>query len=173
MRYNTHPSQTRFRHLSLIVRTFVLALISVVVLSGGVLAHPPADTTVTYDQHTGNLMVTITHQVDDPTTHYVKQVTVKQGDAVLVNTSYTSQPDRSSFTYQYNLPQLRGSSGDILVDAQCSQFGSRSATLTLTAVSDAAAPAISVPVTPAPSKSPVGEYAAFAALGFVALKILR
>ena len=80
-----------------------MALVSLAVLSGGALAHPPADATMTYDQNTGDLVVTITHQVDDPTTHYVKQVTVKQGDTVLIDKSYTSQPDRSSFTYRYNL----------------------------------------------------------------------
>jgi hypothetical protein len=169
----THSSLTWFGHLSLIVRLLVLALVSLVLLSGGALAHPPAEAVVTYDDATGDLVVAITHQVDDPTTHYVKQVTVKQGDAVLIDKSYTSQPDWSSFTYRYNLPQLKGSSGDIRVDAQCSQFGSRSGTLTLRANPGAAAPGSAVPAATAPAKSPVWACTAIVAVGLVAARILR
>jgi hypothetical protein len=169
----THSSLKRFGHRSLLVRVFVLALISLVVLSGGALAHPPAEAVVIYDDTTGYLVVAITHQVDDPTMHYVKQVTVKQGDTVLIDKSYTSQPDRSSFTYRYNLPQLKGSSGDIRMDAQCSQSGSRSGTLTLRATPDAAAPGSAVPAATAAAKSPVLACAALVAVGFVAARILR
>jgi len=173
MQTNPHPSPMRFRHLSLIARILVLAVVSLAVLSGGALAHPPADAVVTYDDTTGDLMVTITHQVDDPATHYVKQVTVKQGDTVLIDKSYTGQPDRSSFTYRYNLPQLKGSSGDIRVDTQCSQSGSRSGTLTLRAAPAAAAPGSAVPAATAAAKSPVWACAALMAVGFVAARIGR
>lgn len=168
-----HPSQMRFRHLSFLVRTLVLALVSVVVLSGFALAHPPSDAAMTYDQGTGDLIITISHQVDDPTTHYVKQVIVKQGDTVLIDKTYTSQPDRLSFTYRYNLPQLKGSSGDILVETKCSQFGSRAGTLTLRASPVATTPGSTFPGAPAPTKSPVWECAAFVAVGFAATRILR
>lgn len=57
----THSSLTRFWHLSFIVRVFVLALVSLAVLSGGALAHPPAEAVVTYDDTTGDLVVAITH----------------------------------------------------------------------------------------------------------------
>ncbi len=173
MRSRTHSSPVRFRHLSFIVRTLVLVLISLVVLSGGALAHPPADVVVTYDDTTGDLVVVISHQVDDPATHYVKQVTVKQDDSVLIAKSYTSQPDRSSFTYRYNLPQLKGSSGEIRVDAQCSQFGSRSGSLTLRSAPASVAPGSAVPAAPAPTKSPVGIFVVLVAVGFVATRILR
>lgn len=172
MHDRSHSSPVRFRHLSLIVRALVLALVSLAVLSGGALAHPPSDTTMTYDQNTGDLIVTIPHPVDDPTTHYVKQVTVKQGDTVLIDKSYTSQPDRSSFTYRYNLPQLKASSGEIRMDAQCNQFGSRSGTLTLSA-NPAPTTTSASPAAPAPTKSPVGVFVALVAIGLVARKILK
>jgi len=173
MRSRTHSSSVQFLHLSLIVRALVMALVSLAVLSGGALAHPPADATMTYDQNTGDLVVTITHQVDDPTTHYVKQVTVKQGDTVLIDKSYTSQPDRSSFTYRYNLPQLKGSSGEIRMDAQCVQFGSRSGTLALSANPAPVTTASASSAAPVPTKSPVGVFVALVAVGFVARRILR
>ncbi|MDP3565336.1 MAG: hypothetical protein Q8R70_12695, partial [Methanoregula sp.] len=115
----------------------------------------------------------ITHQVDDPTTHYVKQVMVKQGDTVLIDKSYTSQPDRSSFTYRYNLPQLKGSSGDVRVDTPCNLFGSRSGTLTLGATPGAAVPGSAVPAATTPAKSPVWACLALVAVGLVAARILR
>ena len=170
MQYSIHSSQTRFRHLSLIVRSFVLALISLVVLSGGALAHPPAEAAVTYDDITGDLVITITHQVDDPATHYVKQVTMRQGDAALIDKSYTSQPDKSSFTYRYNLPQLKGSSGEITADARCSRSGSRSGTLILSGTPAPVAPAGAAP---GPAKSPACAFAALLAAGLVAKRILR
>ena len=173
MQDRSHSSPVQFRHLSLIARALVLALVSLAVLSGGALAHPPADAVMTYDQNSGDLIVTITHQVDDPTTHYVKQVTVKQGDTVLIDKSYTSQPDRSSFTYRYNLPQLKGSSGEIRMDAQCVQFGSRSGTLTLSANPAPGTMASASPAAPSPTKSPVGLFVALVAVGLVARQILR
>ena len=172
MQDRSHSYPVRFRYLSLIVRILVLALVSLAVLSGGALAHPPSDATMTYDQNSGDLIVTITHQVDDPKTHYVKQVMVKQGDTVLIDKSYTSQPDRSSFTYRYNLPQLKASSGEIRMDAQCNLFGSRSGSLTLSA-NPAPTTTSASPAAPAPTKSPVGVFVVLVAVGLVARQILR
>lgn len=153
-----------------LVRIAVLTLIGLALLSGTALAHPPADVALTYDDQTGDLVVAITHQVDNPATHYVKQVTVRQGNAVLINKSYTSQPDASSFTYRYNLPQLKGSSGEVTVDVQCSLFGSRSGTLIMSGTAASLTPAGAAP---APIKSPVCAFAALLAVGLAAKRILR
>ena len=153
-----------------LIRIVALALTGLAALSGFALAHPPADAAVTYDAQTGDLVVAITHQVDDPATHYVKQVTVRQGDAVLIDKSYTSQPDKSSFTYRYNLPQLKGSSGEITADARCSRSGSRSGTLILSGTPVPVAPAGTAP---GPAKSPACAFAALLAAGLVAKRILR
>lgn len=163
----------RIRCPSSVVRILVLVLVSFSVLSGGVLAHPPADVLVSYDQNTGDLIVSITHQVDDPTTHHVKEVTVTQGGIVLADKTYTSQPDRSLITYRYNLPQLKGSSGEIQVNAQCSQFGSRSGTLTMGAASSPVTPDSKIPSVPAPTKSPMFAFVALVAIGIVARQILK
>jgi hypothetical protein len=154
----------RFQTWSRIIRLITLAMICLAALCGGALAHPPADAAVTYDENTGDLVVAITHPVDDPSTHYVKQVIVRQGDTILVNKSYTSQPDRSSFTYRYNLPQLKGSSAEIRVDVLCILFGSRTGTLIFRPTPPAAT---------APAKSPAGACTALIAAGLVATRILR
>lgn len=114
------------------VRRLAIILIVLAALSGYAMAHSPADVTVAYNENSGDLTVVITHLVDDPTTHYVKQVTVMQGATVLIDTSYTSQPEKSSFTYHYSLPQLKGGIGEIKVNTVCNLIGSRSGTLMLT-----------------------------------------
>ena len=153
-----------------IIRIVALTILGLVLLCGSALAHPPADPALTYDDQTGDLVVAITHPVDNPATHYVNQVTVRQGNTVLIDTSYTSQPDASSFTYRYNLPQLKGSSGEVTVDARCSLFGSRSGTLIMGGTPAPTAPAGAAP---APTKAPVCAFAALLAVGFVARRVLR
>jgi hypothetical protein len=152
------------------IRRLLIFIIMLTALSGYALAHPPAEVAVSYDQGSSDLIVTITHQVDDPSTHYVKRVTVRQGTTVLVDQSYTSQPDKSVFTYRYNLPQLNGSSGEIRVDAQCNTLGSRIGTLSL-----AVTPASGVPVsaTPAPTRAPGCILVVMLAVGLVATRIMR
>jgi hypothetical protein len=163
----------RFQTWSRIIRLITLAMICLAALCGGALAHPPADAAVTYDENTGDLVVAITHPVDDPSTHYVKQVIVRQGDTILVNKSYTSQPDRSSFTYRYNLPQLKWSSAEIRVDVLCNLFGSRTGTLIPHPTPSAVAPGSATPAATAPAKSPAGACTALIAAGLVATRILR
>jgi len=158
------------------IRSLVALLVGFAVLCGFTVAHSPSDVEVKYNELAGKLAVTITHQVDNPTMHYVKQVSIRQGTTVLTDTSYTSQPDRSSFTYNFNLPQLKGGIGEITVDAQCNQFGSRSGTLMLTrtqvphdtlVASDAQQP------TSLPTKAGALPLVAVLAVGFAAMRILR
>ncbi|MEI7858125.1 MAG: hypothetical protein WCH85_11590 [Methanomicrobiales archaeon] len=165
--------QVRIRYQSSVVRTLLLVLVSFSVMCGGAFAHPPAEVAVSYDQNTGDIIVGITHPVDDLATHYVKEVTVMQGGIALLDKTYTSQPDRSLITYRYNLPQLKGSSGDILVNAQCSQFGSRSGSLTLSAVPASGSQNTAIPQSPIPTKSPVGLSVALVAICLVARQILK
>lgn len=157
------------------IRTIVTLLVGFTLLCGFAVAHTPSDVEVTYNDLTGVLAVTITHQVENPATHYVKQVTVRQGTTVLTDTSYTSQPDRSSFTYNFSLPQLKGSTGEITVDVRCNQFGSRSGTLMLTSTLGASGTPGSSdtqPPTPLPTKAGPLPLVAILAVGFAARKII-
>lgn len=117
----------------------------------------------------GDLGIAITHQVDDPATHYVKHVTVNQGTTVLIDQTYTSQPDTSAFTYRYNLPQLKGSRGEIRVDTECNRGGSRSGTLTLGATTVAGT---TDSATPAPTRAPMSVFVAFLAVGLAASRVM-
>jgi hypothetical protein len=151
------------------MRRLVLCILALTALSGYALAHTPAGVVVSYDETTGDLGVAITHQVDNPATHYVKHVTVRQGTAVLIDQSYTSQPDASAVTYRYNLPQLKGSSGEIRVDTECNIGGSRSGTLTLVAIPVAGTPG---GAPPAPTRAPLSVFVALLAAGLAASRIL-
>ena len=143
----------------------VIAVLVLTVLSGHAIAHTPSGVDVSYDEQAGDLGVTITHRVDDPTTHYVKQVTIRQGTTVLADQSYTNQPDQSVFTYHYNLPQLAEKRGEITVDVECSVFGARSGTLMLVGPTVAGVPARTIPV---PTQAPGCVFIALVALGLVA-----
>lgn len=92
-------------------------------------AHPPSDVAVSYDKEKGILTVTITHSVGDPHGHYIDEVTILMQGKPLEASTYTSQPERSTFSYTY---EFDGKSGDELtVTAVCNRFGSRSASITL------------------------------------------
>jgi hypothetical protein len=133
------------------IRCFVICILALTALSGYALAHTPAGVAVSYNESSGDQGVAITHQVDNPATHYVNHVTVRQGTTVLIDQSYTSQPDKSTFTYRYNLPQLKGSSGEIKVDVECNIGGSRSGTLILGATPVAGTPGGAAP---SPTQAP-------------------
>jgi hypothetical protein len=60
------------------MRRIVILIIVLTTLSGYALAHTPAGVDVSYDENSGDLVVAITHQVDDPATHFVNHVTVQQ-----------------------------------------------------------------------------------------------
>jgi hypothetical protein len=152
------------------MRRLVFCIIALAALSGYALAHPPSDVTVSYNENTGDLTVTISHQVDNPATHYVKHVTVLQGSKVLIDQTYTSQPDKTAFTYTYNIPQLKGTSEEITAVAECSIAGSRSGTLYLTGTT--------VPGTPVstgrdPTQAPGCWVVVFLALGLAILPVRR
>jgi hypothetical protein len=152
------------------MRRLVIAILALTVLSGFALAHTPAGVAVSFNESSGDLGVTIKHQVDDPATHYIKRVTVRQGTTILVDKSYTSQPEKSDFSYVYPLPQLKGSSGEIRADVECNIFGSRSGTLSLAGTTGADPP---MGATPAPTKAPGCIFGALVATGLAAMRRMR
>lgn len=156
------------------LRRLFIAIVVLSALSVNVIAHTPSGVEVSYNEKSGDLNVAITHPVDNPGTHYVKRVTIRQGSMVLIDTSYTNQPDISDFNYSYFLPGLKGSAGEITVDAECNLFGSRSGTLILTRTevpvdtqfhSDSQQPA------PSPTKSGTLPFLAILAAGLIGMRI--
>jgi len=77
--------------------------------------------TISYDQNTAKIYVTITHPVDDPATHYLSRVKVKLNGNVISDPDYKSQPTKDTFTLTYD---VNAASGDeVRVTATCVQGG--------------------------------------------------
>jgi hypothetical protein len=90
-------------------------------------AHSPAAMSLAYNETAGGLAVTITHQVIDPATHYVREVVVSVDGQMVKTIPYTSQPSATPFTYSYPLQVQAGNS--VKVDASCILGGSITRTL--------------------------------------------
>ncbi len=90
-------------------------------------AHSPSSVTLTYDQDTDILNVTITHSVASTSTHYIEKVEVYVNDALVHEQDYTSQPTTSAFSYEYTI--MAGPGDTIKVDATCNLAGTDSETL--------------------------------------------
>ena len=107
----------------------LIVLSLLVLLSIPTQAHPPADTSLSFDQNNHTLSVAITHTVSAPSSHYVTRVDVTKNGLMILSKDYTSQPSSSKFTYTY---PVNASAGDILnAKASCSIAGSRIGELTV------------------------------------------
>jgi len=102
---------------------FLLFLAALIVIPNTVVAHAPSSMTVSYNLQTQDLRVNITHQVSDPTTHYIYKVEIKKNNVMYNTSTYTSQPDPNSFTYIYKINATVGDTID--VTASCIQGGSK------------------------------------------------
>lgn len=138
-------------------------------------AHSPSDIQVSYDPGTEKLSVTITHPVDDPATHYVNKVQVRQNERTISDPDYKSQPDKNTFTYTY---EVKGIPGDTFwVLATCNQGGRLEKKYDLpfpTTVTTV--PATMPPQAPAPAptqKSPAGILTVLCALCGMACLAMR
>ena len=90
-------------------------------------AHSPAAMSLAYNETAGELGVTITHQVIDPATHYVREVVVRVDGQTVKTIPYTSQPSSTTFSYSYPLQVQAGNS--VKVDVSCILGGSITRTL--------------------------------------------
>ena len=90
-------------------------------------AHRPGSVTVNYNADTKVLSVTISHSVSNPEKHYVDKVKISLNGVLIKTFEYTSQPDNSTFVYQYSIEAKGGD--ELEVRAECNYFGSRTAKL--------------------------------------------
>jgi hypothetical protein len=90
-------------------------------------AHRPGGVTLDYNIDTKVLSVAISHSVSNPAKHYVDKVTIAVNGELIKTFEYTSQPDNSTFTYQYSLEAKEGD--ELKVKAECNYFGSRTVKL--------------------------------------------
>jgi hypothetical protein len=105
----------------------VFFLVFLTVAGVNVRAHPPDDMTLNFNAGTNTLSVTIIHGVADNTTHFIVSVEVKVNGSTDQTQFYGSQPNLTSFTYEYTVITNAGSL--IEVTAVCSVGGSLTRTL--------------------------------------------
>lgn len=104
-------------------------MILLLILAMPVTAHPPALVSLAYDSQNQSLKVTTTHQVSDPTSHYIFRIDILKNGKQVITKEYTSQPSSSTFSYDY---PLNASKGDVLkATAYCVIAGSRSSEITV------------------------------------------
>ncbi|MFW6121566.1 MAG: hypothetical protein ACOC80_11805 [Petrotogales bacterium] len=73
-------------------------------------AHSPSSMFLTYNPDVGTLTVDISHQVDDPDSHYVENIEIRKNGELIGTYDYTSQSG-SNFDYIYDID---ASDGDTL-----------------------------------------------------------
>lgn len=99
-----------------------LMLITSIVLSSQVIAHPPQDMTLLYDLDTQELTVIITHISPGPTLHYINQIEIFRNDELVISESYDSQPTTSEFIYNFTVEADAGDEFQVI--ARCNIQGS-------------------------------------------------
>jgi hypothetical protein len=119
--HDTSDLQKTGRRLHITVSAIVVLAAAACLLAVPVMAHAPADMTISFDPNTAKIYVTVTHPVDDPATHYLKTVQVKLNERVISDPDYKSQPAGDTFTYTYDVTAHPGDT--IRVIAICVRGG--------------------------------------------------
>lgn len=84
-------------------RLLLLSAVILTIVAVSASAHPARDLNLTYNQTSGNLSATFTHEVADPTTHFIEFVTIFLDGEETLAEEYTSQPTVEIFAYEYPL----------------------------------------------------------------------
>jgi len=107
----------------------VLAAVLLIILILPAVAHPPSQVSLTYDSPNQTLKVTTTHQVSNPSSHYVYRISIEKNGVQVLTNEYKSQPTSGTFVYDY---PINATSGDVLkATAYCSIAGSKSGQITV------------------------------------------
>lgn len=113
------PEASLFRTMKALAAFMLLVMLTLPAT-----AHSPAQVSLVYDSQNQSLLVTTTHQVSNPSNHYVYKIAVQKNGEQALTVEYKSQPTTTTFTYNYS---INTSKGDVLkVTAYCSIAGSRS-----------------------------------------------
>jgi hypothetical protein len=103
----------------------ILLTILLMALTCVTAAHPPAALQPSYSERTGEVLLTVTHVVEDPATHFIRQIEIRKNGEMVISEWYTSQPSTGTFTYRYPVPLNPGD--EVVATAECSVGGSATA----------------------------------------------
>jgi len=99
-----------------------MALFFVFALYAFSYAHPPSDIDISYNPVTRMLTAVITHNVNDPQSHYIKKVDIGLNGQEIIEQNISRQDNDITQTISYRISDAKP--GDILsVEAYCSISG--------------------------------------------------
>ena len=108
------------------IRKFcILLAILLFIMIGIAAAHSPSRVQLAYSEQTGEVVMTVTHVVDDPATHFVRKAEIRKNGETVISETYTGQPSKDTFTYRY--PLILSPGDEIVATAECSIGGSATA----------------------------------------------
>jgi desulfoferrodoxin (superoxide reductase-like protein) len=116
--------QNKGDSMKVIMIVFVLFMVPL-------LAHPPQSLKLEFDTETSVLSVTVNHNVNDATRHYIKQVEVELNGQKIIEQSFKKQVNNEEQQVCYRI--IDAKQGDrISVEAYCSISGKKKAQLVVT-----------------------------------------
>ena len=101
---------------------FIFFISAILTKTQTIKAHSPESMIVSYSG--GVLEVIISHEVTDPSSHYISSVEIEINGTTVLTESYTSQPDANWFPYHYNI--TAGTNDRIKITVRCNEGGSSS-----------------------------------------------
>jgi len=101
---------------------FSLIFIIIVLTPGIILAHPPSDVKIEFDNETKTLYVEITHPVNNVKSHYINKIEVYLNDVLRIVQNFSEQKDKKAQLATYLLWEVKEGS-KIKVMASCSIHG--------------------------------------------------
>ena len=93
-------------------------------------AHQPSNIKAEYSGDKKELNIDITHQVYDPTTHYIKKITIFKNKKEIISDHFDQQQNDSNQELQYVIRNLK-KKDQITVKAICNVFGNREETIVI------------------------------------------
>jgi hypothetical protein len=112
------------------IRKFcILLTIFLCIMTGIATAHSPSRIQLEYSEQTGEVVMTVTHVVDDPATHFVRNAEIRKNGETVISDEYIGQPSKDTFTYRY--PLILSVGDEIVATAECNIGGSATARFTM------------------------------------------
>lgn len=102
----------------------ILTVLLLAVLPFGLMAHSPQKVDVTYNKETSNLKVVVTHNVNDPTTHFVSLIVITVDGKEVKRFAESKQQNNKTETVEVVLTGVKPGM-KIEAMAKCNLMGSK------------------------------------------------
>jgi hypothetical protein len=86
----------------------ILMLIFTSFLGVQVIAHPPENIDLSFNNQTNILTAIITHNTENPNSHYVESVEVYKNEIQIIDEDYNNQPTSDTFTLTFTIDAVAG-----------------------------------------------------------------